>query len=192
MNVGSPEKIFAEVFRLAFFDRIDRLVRVLQEMGVCSIEVTAADKIDAGKIFKTEAGAKAKVEGVFSKVVAPKIEASIEAKWERDVKQELEKKLNVRFPKKNPNGKRVQELIRLYGFNGDMLVEIVNQGIKSIESFVSVNFMENTYVMFKQTLLLALKLLGKPSANIGVTEKLEVSYTSYRKLCQKFNIRVTQ
>ena len=191
MDIGSPEKMFAEVFRLAFFERIDRLAIVLQEMGVGSIEVIASDKRDSGQ--KTDGGVNGgiTIKGAISKIANPKADASIEAKWEHDVKQELEKKLNVRFPKKKPDDKTVQDLIRLYDFNGNMIVEAVRRGIESLESFVSVNFMETTYFKFQQTLNLALKVLGKSALDISAKEKLEVSYKSHRNVCQKFNIRIT-
>jgi hypothetical protein len=191
MDVSSPERMFAEVFRLAFFERIDRIVRVLQERGVSSIEVTATDKTENGQEANggTKVGASAK--GAISKVVNPKVDVSIETKWEHEIKQELEKKLNVRFSKKKRDDKRFQDLIRLYGLNGNMLIEIVDQGIESLESFVSTNFMETTYFKFQQTLTLALKVLGKSTLDISAKENLEVSYKSYRNVCQKFKIKIT-
>jgi len=191
IDISSPEKMFAEVFRLAFFERIDRLAIVLQEMGVGSIEVIASDKRDNGQTIDGGVTSGIAIKAAILKIVNPKADASIEAKWEHEVKQELEKKLNVRFSKKKPDDKRVQDLIRRYDFNGNMIVEAVRRGIESLESFVSVNFMETTYFKFQQTLNLALKVLGKFTLNINAKEKLEVSYKKHRNVCQKFNIKIT-
>ncbi len=191
MDIGLPEKMFAEVFRLAFFERIDRLVIVLQEMGVGSIEMIASDKRDNGQTADGGVNGGIAVKGAISKIVNPKADASIEAKWEHEVKQELEKKLKVIFPRKRPDDKTVQDLIRLYELDGNMIVETVRRGIESLESFVSVNFMETTYLKFKQTLTLALKVLGKSTLDISAKEKLEMSYKRHRNVCQKFNIKIT-
>lgn len=190
LDVESPCKLFADVFRMAFFDRIDKLVRILQELGVHKVELSASDKTKRDREANMEGTVSGGIKGGIGKIADPKIKSSSGSEWKNEVRRELKKKLNVIFSPKEKDEGRAQELINLYDFNGDMLIEQVKNGVESLESCVSAQFLETTRISFEQNLDLACKLLSEKVLAVEAKEKLKVDYESCKDVFQEFLIKI--